>query len=352
MATLTGTHDIATLLATRFSSAAEYGLDTIQRILQADIDAHNMVVQQMVGEMAEVTTDRQRVYGTSATGDMLQVDEYSRAPTQKPNVGATVGFPLHLFQYNVGWTRKWLESRTPADMASMVLAAEKAHLRVIQREIKRAIFTATNATVRDYLVDNVSLGVKRLVNADSTDIPDGPNGETFTGASHTHYDGAASLTAAAVTATIEDVVEHGHGTAVKVAIARTNETAFRNLSGFSAYLDPRLILGTQANQPGERVDTSRLDNRPIGIFGAAEVWVKPWVPANYLFAWDAGGSPPLAFRQRANTALQGLRIAATIDAYPLQAEYMEAEFGVGVWNRTNGAVLYFADATYASPTIS
>ena len=58
------------------------------------------------------------------------------------------------------------------------------------------------------------------------------------------------------------------------------------------------------------------------------------MPANYTFTWDAGSPPPLAFRQRSNTALQGLRIAATNSAYPLYAQFMEAEFGVGVWART------------------
>ncbi len=61
---------------------------------------------------------------------------------------------------------------------------------------------------------------------------------------------------------------------------------------------------------------------------------------------------PLAFRQREAASLQGLRIAAQLDTHPLYAQYMEAEFGVGVWTRTNGAVLYFGGASYTDPTIS
>ena len=201
------------------------------------------------------------------------------------------------------------------------------------------------------MVDGVDLAVKRLVNADSANIPEGPNGETFDGATHTHYIGEASLTAVFVQAAIDNLVEHGHGQMVKIAISKTDEAAFRLLTGFTAYPDPRIIYRA-TDTPGQTVDITRLDNRAIGIFGGAEVWVKSWMPANYLFVWDAGSEPPLMVRTRENANLTGLRIAATNSMFPLYAQYMQDDFGVGVWNRTNGVVLYFANATYTDPTIT
>ncbi len=348
----TGTHDISTLLATRFQSAVAFGLDTIQRVLEADVAAHNAIVQQMVSDLCEVTTDRQRRYGTSVAGEMVEVDEYGRAATQVAKPGATVGFPLRLFQFNLGWTEKWLQTHTPADMATAVQNAEKAHLRAIQRDIKKAAYLSANYTFNDFLVDKVDLAVKRFVNADSANIPDGPNGEVFDGASHTHYNTSATLTAAALEANINDVVEHGHGSMVKVAISRTNEEATRALTGFVGYPDPRVIYRV-SDTPAQTLDISRLDNRAIGIFKGAEVWVKPWAIANYSFCWDADApGKPLAFRQRDTATLQGLRMVSQIPTYPLYAQYIEAEFGVGVWTRTNGAVLYFANEAWADPTIS
>lgn len=348
----TGTHDISTLLAARFTSAAAFGLDTIQQVLEADIAAHNAIVTEMVAGLCEVTTDRQRKYGSSTTGEMEEVDEYGRARTQVARPGATVGFPMRLFQFAVGWTSKWFETKTPADMATMVQNAQKAHLRRVQREIKRAIFGSANYTFNDFLVDNIDLGVKRFVNADSAEIPDGPNGETYDGASHTHYDAVNGLTAGALTATIDDVIEHGHGSMVKVAIAKADEATVRALTGFTAYPDPRIIY-RQTDTPGQALDISRLDNRAIGIFAGSEVWVKPWAIANYAFAWDDGAPQrPLAFRQRTNTSLQGLRIAAELNTHPLYTQYLEAEFGVGVWTRTNGAALYFGAGAWADPTIN
>lgn len=349
--TQTGTYDISSLLAARFQSVADFGLDTIERILLADIATHNQIVTEMVSDLADLTTDRQRIYGSTVAGEMVEVDEYGRSPTQRALPGSTVAFPLKLFQFAVGWTRKWMETKSPADMAQLVLAGQRAHWRAIVREMKKALYVSANYTYTDHLVDNVALAVKRLANADSAAVPDGPNGETFDGATHTHYDGEASLTAAFLTALINNVVEHGYGGAVKVAIARADEAAVRALTGFTAYVDPRVVF-RNTDTPGQTVDITRLDNRAIGIFGAAEIWVKPWAIATYLFAWDSGSpNKPLAFRQRSATSLQGLHVAGEIDAYPLHARYMEAEYGFGVWTRTNGAVLFTTNATYADPVI-
>lgn len=352
MSTYTGIQDISTLLRERFASAAAFGLDTIQQILAADIAAHNALVNDMVSELVEVSTDRQRIYGTSVSGEMVEVDEYGRAPTQRTLPGSTTGFPLRLFQYSLGWTNKWMQIKTPADLAEGTLGAEKAHLKAVQKQIKTALFLSSNYDWVDFLVDGVTLNVKRLVNADSAPIPDDPFGGTFDGSTHTHYTAAASLSATNATALINNVVEHGFGGEVRLAINRGDEAAFRALTGFVAYQDPRLVFGASTTGiPETRLDLSRLDNRPIGIFGAAEVWVKPWVPRYYAFAWDAASpQKPLVFRQRDAATLQGLRIAATDDDYPLYSQYMEAEYGIGVWTRTNGAVLYFNNASWADPT--
>ena len=356
MAPNTGTYDIATLQAVRIQTAAEYGLDTIQRVLQADLDAHNALVREMVSEMAEVTTERQRVYGTSVGGEMLEVDEYGLAPTQKAAPGATVGFPLRLFQYNIGWTAKYLQVATPADLAAQTLAAETAHLRAITRDMKRAIYISGNYTFRDHLIDNVELAVKRFVNADGAGIPDGPNGETFDGGTHTHYDANNGWDATELTNAINSVIEHGHGGNVKVAINKDDETAVRGLTGFVPYIDPRLATSTIASTtgvPAQTLDISRLDNRAIGIFAGAEIWVKSWALDNYPFIWDAADpNKPLAFRQRGQEALQGLRIAFENADYPLYARDMEAEFGIGVWTRTNELVHYTGGSSYTDPTIS
>lgn len=347
----TGTHDISSLLTVKFQSADEFGLDDLARTLQADLAAHNAAVVEMVQDMAEITTEREGVSGTSSDGEMLEVDEYGLAPTQKPEVGERVAWPLRLFQFNIGWTAKYLQVATPADLAQAQLDAEAAHWRAVVREIKRAIYGSANYNYRDHLIDKMVLGIKRFVNADGAGIPNGPNGESFDGTTHTHYDANNGWLAAALTAAINDVLEHGHGGAVKVAINTADETAVRGLSGFVPYPDPRIIYRA-TDTPGQTLDISRLDNRAIGVFGGAEIWTKSWALDNYPFTWDsADPRKPLKFRQRGQTSLQGLRIAFENADYPLYAKDMEAEFGVGVNERTNGHVLYVGGSSYVNPTI-
>ncbi len=348
----TGTYDINSLLKIDFQTVEDFGLDKLTQVLQRDLAAHNAAVTEAVQDMCEITTEREGVYGTSADGEMTEVDEFGKGPTQREEVGERVAWPLRLFQYNVGWTAKYLQVATPADLAKTQLNAETAHWKAILRDIKRAIYGSANYSYRDHLIDRMVLGIKRFVNADGADIPNGPNGEVFDGATHTHYNANATWDAAAVLANINDVLEHGHGAALKMAINVADETTVRALSGFVAYPDPRIVY-RNTDAPGQTLDISRLDNRAIGIFGGAEVWTKSWALDNYPFVWDSGDPrKPLKFRQRNQTTLQGLRLAAENKDYPLLVKFQEAEFGVGVGERTNGAVLYTASASYADPTIS
>jgi hypothetical protein len=353
----TGTHDVSATFRARLAAIPNFNdlnFERVQQVINQELEAHNTIMQQMLAELCDFGTDRIRVYGAQSGGAMTEVDEYGRAPTQRAEPGDTLSFPLRKYQYPIGWTQTWFDTKLPIDMAAPVQAAQVADKKAIVYDIKRALFLSANFTYVDHLLDNVSLSVKRLVNADSASIPTGPNGESYSGATHTHYNGYASLTAANMLDNINDVVEHGNGNQVRVYISTTDEAAVRALTGFVAYTDPRLILGiptSAAAVAAPRLDITRLDNRAIGIFGPAEVWVKPWMIASYQFAFDAGGQKPLVFRQREQSTLQGLRVAGEIPVYPLFARYMERDFGVGVWNRTNGALGYMANATFADPTI-
>lgn len=353
MSLKTGTLSIDDLLENKFQSVADFGEDTIAEVLQRDLENHNAIMNDIMTPYADVSTDRQRIQGTSQSGEMIEADELSRGPTQADLPGQTVGFPLRRFQYAVGWTRDWMLRKTPADMANKQIAGERAHIRQVIFQMKKAIFNPTNYTHRDSLRDGIDFAVKALVNADGAGIADGPNGEAFDGTTHTHYLGSATLTTAAVDAAINTVVEHGHGTGVVININKTNEAAFRLLTGFTPYYDPALKVSENTTQTGQPLDITRLDNRAIGRYNGAEVWVKPWMIANYLWvAALATAAKPFVFRQSDIAGRTGLYLAGELDMFPLRAQYLQAEFGVGVWNRTNGAVLKFDNATYTAPTFT
>lgn len=363
MALQTGTHTIADLAENAFATTtvSEFGIDNMNDAIQADLGMHNRRVEEIVSELAEVSTERSTIYGTNAQGEMVQKDEFTRAPTQKIVLGSKVEFPLDGFEFAVGWTAMFLKRASVQDMAKATIAARQAHLRRIAFDIKNALFGPVNFTWTDRLVDSNDLAVKRLLNADSAPIPNGPNGETFTASTHTHYDyidWAAANAAAkipAIQALIQDVVEHGHGADIRLYINRAQETDIRALTPNFAPLPPPNIEFRNTDTAVGRLDTTRMDNRMIGFFDGIPVWTKPWVPASYFLTFSAGAPPaqkPLRYRV-SDVLGRGLVIAGEIITHPLQAQYMNAHHGFGVKERTNGAILYLGSGSaYAAPAFT
>ncbi len=142
---------------------------------------------------------------------------------------------------------------------------------------------------------------------------------------------------------------------MRVYINRAAETAVRALTGFTPYYAPGYTPGANTATVNGTLDITRQDNRAIGQFDGSEVWTQTWVPAGYVFVY-AAGSPmkPLVMRQHPVSRIRGLRIAARTEDHPLYADMMDSYFGFGVWNRTNGAVGYYAGGAvaYVEPTFS
>ena len=349
----TGTYDISALLAANNQSLASYGTDRIAQILAADNESYNAQVDSFLADFTLTTTDRQVLAGSSIGGNMVELDEYGRPPTQKDIPGYLVGLPLRKFGFATGWTQDYLDNATPADLAIKQQAAQAADLRRTRYEIATALFNATNFSFVDALVDNVALPAKALINADSSPMQNGPNGEVFDGTTHTHFDGSATLTAAAVSASVTDVAEHRIGVKLRIYINQADAAAFALLAGFTplnaAYLQ-QINLSTSAILD-PRLDITKTDNRMIGYFNAAEVWTKPWVSQNYLIVIDtAAPIKPLARRVRPND--RGLYIAAQLDTHPLHAQYFQRYQGFAAWGRVAAAVLKFNNATYAVPALT
>lgn len=355
MAQATGTLVLRDLLTERFQSVAQFGLSTVIEVIQRDQETYNRMLTGMFDLLTQTTNDRLRISGGSTATDMVDVDELGTAPSQKVGAGATVGFPLRAKQYNLAWTYRWYDKKSPAEMAEQTLGAQQAHQRGLVRDMKRAVYGATNSTFRDRLVTpQLDLPVKAFQNADGFPVPTGPNGEIFNSATHQHYTAAASLAAADITAAVNNVVEHGFGTRIIIAINVADQVAFSALTPFIAMQPVTIIPTISANQMAQRnLDVGRLNDRQVGLYnGVAEVWIKPWAIAGYAFVFDAGDyRKPLVLRTRSGAA-PTLEIMSEFQHYPLSAEYMETEYGFAPWNRLNGAVHQFTNGSYVSPTIT
>ena len=349
-----GTLTLSDLAVERAITITDFGVTNINIIIQQDMARHNAIVADMMSALVETTTDRARAYaGSAKASKMVEVDEMGRTSTTKSNRpgGRTVEFPLRRFERAIGWTQDWFDSHTPAEMATEVLSAQSAHIESLKVGVQEALYRSANYTLRDIYVDEIDLDVKRLVNADGTVLPFGMNGQNFVGSTHTHYK-VGALIKADLDGLIYDVMEHGHVNGIKLVINFADENEMREVEGFNAYPDPRLTqINSATNVPNQVLDLSNIYSRAIGTFGPTEVVVRPWAIQGYAFACALNDlEKPLCMRQRDNPRLQGLRIVAEISSHPLNSQTWRAEFGFGVWSRTNGSILDFTGGgVYTDP---
>lgn len=313
---------------------------------------HNALFEDMASDYATFTSAPMLPYGGSDAAIVQELDEWGAADASKSGDFGNLGLPLRIYGSTVQWTRTAFENMSVAELAAQMDAHATADIRNFYAILRRVLFTNTNTSgYVDRLQSKLTYDLKALLNADGSAIPASPNGTTFDGSTHTHYSGSASLTQAALIALIENVVEHGVGGTVQVHISKADEATVRGLADFSPYLDSRVTVLSGVVGTGQ-LDVSNPDNRAIGVLGGAEVWVKPWVPANYQIAVDVGGSEkPLAIRTRTGslTGSGAFRIVAEHEHYPLRARNLGREYGVGVVGRHKAAALRSNNTTYAIP---
>lgn len=336
-------------------SVLDFGEDAAFAAVEATLAAHNEMLAAMLAGFAEETEETILGWGVQMDDNALdELDEFGTPNASKLAGGTNVGFPLRNYGGALQWTRKWMQNTKAKDFAEQVKGIMIRSVKTVEREFKKALFGPTNYTFVDRLVSenrNLTIAVKRLINADSASIPNSPDNQTFDGSTHTHYTGSSTLTNAALKTHLENVVEHYNEGMALININRAQEATVRGLADFVPYVDPRIQQASTTTYANGGLDVNRLYNRAIGVFNGAEVWVKPWMIASYVHAWMRGAPAPLKVRYRKGST-HGLQLVAEVDAHPLRAKAYEHEFGVGVHERTNGAVMYVGSGSYVAPTIT
>jgi hypothetical protein len=232
-------------------------------------------------------------------------------------------------------------------------------------KVKLAVLMGIDYSFTDYLVDHVdnqfSLPVRALINGDGQAIPPGPNGEQFDANTHNHYMASAALTNTWAVALVENVLEHNADGSAKIWINRADASAWEALADFKELVYDKTIKSmTQEYGVGD-LEVVDINNRQIGWFHGAEVWIKPFWPANYPFVWrQLEGKQPLAMRLRGTTADGGEAVEGAGDLLlnfeneqaPLRSTGWYQEYGIGVYNRTSAAVGYVGGANYVQPSLT
>lgn len=358
-----GTLDVFSSLAAQAGSqtVATFGEDRVFAAINDGFAIHNRITREMIANFVEFTNDRLRRWGGNATGDMEATDEYGIPDAQKVITGDNLGFPLRYWTYGLQWTRKFFQNNTVRELTAQATSARQAHIRRVQRELLRAMFNPTNnLTYKDALIDLVTLPIRALRNADSTAIPPNPyNGAEFDSATHTHFLFGSAISNALMDALIATVQEHGVIGTLVVEIPQLAESAVRALTNFVPQLQANITLGggstvTVATGALDTIDTT---NRQIGVYGAAQVWVKPWTQATssatYWVTCRDSGKRPIGFRTREGVAAVNLVIEYENENFPLRARVASDEFGMAAADREAMAILYIASgaSAYVAPVI-
>jgi hypothetical protein len=351
---------VDTLRSIDSTNINEYGLDNLYADVDLLLQAHNAITADIYGEFGETTQDKIRRYGnTVGVAGFQELDEWGIADAQKTSISGTdVGFPLRRFGRATQWTRLYFDTKTPADFIKETTQILIDDVLNIQTQMRRALFTSTNnLTYIDRLDNKVTLPVRALLNADGAAIPPDRYGNSFNGATHTHYLATASLVSANVDAALDTLIEHNidGGDRLFIYINRAQEAAFTALSGFLYYERSTIQRGGgytgNVLTQGQRDDVTP-DDVAIGMWdGYAEVWIKPWVPSTYILFFVRSAEGVLTIRTP--RFFDGsLRLAYDHEHHPLTANMWERFLGVGVWQRHKAAVLFTGGAAYANPTLS
>jgi hypothetical protein len=336
------------------STVLNFGEDRVYDAVQREIDALNAQIAEATGAFVERTQDKLRRYGATTNMQMKPVGQGGIPPVQKAGIPANnLGFPLYNFALGIQWTKIAFKRLTVREVARQTDAATTADKRRVMYEFKNALFLPTNRTVRDELTEESALDipVKALLNADGMTIPNGPDNEVFDGTVHTHYLFTAAFIAANLSSLIDTVVEHFADGEVQVYINRAQAPTVRGFTGFVPYDDARLLNRQTTLQAGPGGNLFRLNNQPIGYFGAAEVWIKPWVPANYVVCLNIGSTDKVLAWRTYDQGSGNFGLVFQDENFPLRADFFAREFGIGANARHGAAVLYTGGGAYVAPTL-
>lgn len=375
----------------------DYDRDLLTTQIAMILQAQNSLTAEQLSMFAEVSPERFIRQGAQATMAMEDVDFNGIPSAQKIFVtGSEQGWPLRRKAIGLQWSSEVLRAMPMSIFATQIAALLTADQVQVAKSLRNAIFYPTNRTFIDRATDSYALPLKALLNADSVQPPPNAYGTVFAGATHTHYmyptsGNGDTITANSTTAwnnnasvadkanllgeVLQNLREHYTQGSAVILCSTTEAPYFTTrvntsiIPGFAALeyntsIIEQSITRDRASMALGSYDFQNTYNRFLGVFDGAEVWVKPWMPAGYLFAYDPMQPKPVQIRipknQTPGTSVAGqnslgggdLRLVLEYDQFPLMAQAMVRDYGMAASSeRWNGVAVYLNSASaYTAPT--
>lgn len=300
-------------------------------------------------------------YRTGVSNGMNRHTEYARADMQR---AATEGHLLPLLDFDraLGWTWDYLKrarmSQIQADIADALKdARDRWRVQILTRLLQRGDDSGANKGLG---TAGYSPGFATTAASTSVDFVPPAFGGTAFASTHEHYVPIAGglFTAAVFTDAKDELREHGHEPPYEFIIGSSDESTVKGLTGFVKADDAFVSYGALQ----DRVNFSQMSMAPglypIGAINDFRVWVMRGVPQYYGFGWKPYGpnSQRNPLRIRLAKGMSRPMVMAYPDAaapgpaHPLKGVYLYTEFGVGVYDRTNGTARYVNNAAWSDGT--
>lgn len=308
-------------------------------------------------------TDQPEVeYRIGSSNGFEDFTEYGEADAKRAEVDGHM-LPLRAFDRGLGWTWNYLRkarmSQIEADLADAVQDARtKWRVQILTRLLKRGDDSGVT-----YGLGSSGLSPGFATTAASTGVDFTPPtyaGNTFA-STHEHYVGitGGAWTLAAFQDMKAELREHGHQPPYNFMTGPSDEAAVRALTGFVGVAQANVAYANTVSLASVVGEALASGAYPVGVIEDHTVWVVPGMPQYYGFSWKPYGPRsqrnPLRVRLPKGETAPMIKAlpdprAGNNSAYPIQNLMLFVEFGVGVFDRTNGTPRYNNNATWADGT--
>ncbi len=300
------------------------------------------------------TTDYTATYYLPAGGMMQDSAERTRPGAVKPLGTWDVAFPLRDARDQLAWTDISRAYMTAQKMDAEIRGIATRYLNWRRYHLLRSLLNGTNETWTDPLFG--SLTIRRLANGSGDNVLYPPVIGSATEATENHYIGSnyATSSVSDTNNPIRDIVqpelaEHfGEGRYV----AWINSAEVTKLSGLATF-DPTKPDWVTPGALQDIADASGVGGPGtfIGAISGVAIFKWDWVPATYIIGLNLDAPKPLERRIDPFPALQGFKLVAEQQEYPLNESFWRAREGYGVSNRLNGVVVQLvASTSYTTPS--
>lgn len=335
------------------------GQEVVYDVAREYLTQHNMEVQMAYSALVEMrTTAFKERYKLPGGGRLQRRGGMAQSAAVSVTGQWDVAYPLESFGAQFAVDRKSMAYMTVQQFNNELETIRIQDVNTRRFEILRAVFNnAARTFVDEWPGGGGSLSIQPLANGDSVLYPPIIGSETEQTRQHYITSGYAASGISDTNnpfLTLRDLLEAvfgaptGYGN-IACMINNAQTAKAEALTEFVPVEDVNVMIGDDDARPR---NLPNVPGRVIGRVSGAWVVEWRWVPANYILALNLDAPPPLKERVHPDfTSLgSGLQLVTEDEKYPIISSHYEDDFGFGVGNRLNGAVMELTtDGTYDIP---